>query len=89
MGPSICPLKAIIAKVGGSLHGVFLFKGMFQRREVRVEDAPAFAGKFPHIGFKPSTFRCEGKRANQYTTIASDKLKSTLDIIKCHCVKLV
>ena len=38
MGPSICPLKAIIAKVGGSLHGVFLFKGMFQRREVRVEE---------------------------------------------------
>ena len=51
---SLC--KAIIGQVGGSLHGDYLFKGPFQRREVRVEDAqlsPQVVAGFPVLGLIP------------------------------------
>ena len=56
-GPSICPLKAIIGQLGGSLYGDYLFKGPFQGREVRVEDAqlsPRAVAGFPVLGSKAS-----------------------------------
>ena len=56
MGPSVCPLKAIIGQVVGSLHGVYLFKGPFQRREVRVEDGqllPQVVAVFYILGSNP------------------------------------
>ena len=59
----------------GSLHWDFLFKGSFQRGEVRVEVAQLLpqvvAGTLTRTGFKSSTFRSKGKLTDQYTMIAS------------------
>ena len=56
MEPSICPLNMINGQVGGSLHGVYLFKVPLQRHEVRVENAqllPQVVAGFPVLGLNP------------------------------------